>query len=77
MSNTASEAASSEYVIVSPSTSVAAIITTTVPPALFSATDAVARWFVNSGAVLVLVWPLPVADQAPVPSALVARTCTS
>ena len=76
MSNTASEA-SSEYVSVSPaSMSVAVIVTTNVPPALFSATDAVAGGFVNTGTALGLVWPLPVDDQSPVPSALVARTCT-
>ena len=53
MSNTASEAVSREYVIVSPvSASVAVIVATAVPPALFSATDAVVGWLANTGAVL-------------------------
>ena len=78
MSNTAPEVASSEYAIVSPAlASVAVIVTTAVPPALFSATDAVVGWLVNTGATLASVAPLPVADQPLVPSALVARTCTS
>ena len=78
MSNTASEVASSEYVSESLSASVATTVTTTVPPALFSATDAVVGWFVKTGALLVvlLVVPVPLGDQLPVPSALVARTCT-
>ena len=51
MSNTVSDVASREYTIVSPaSASVAVIVATTVPSELFSGTDAVLTWPVNTGA---------------------------
>ena len=51
ISNATSDVASSEYVTVSPvSGSVASTVTTDVPAALFSSTDAVVSWPVNTGA---------------------------
>ena len=52
-------------------------VASTVPAALsFSATLIVADE-PNTGAALASVLPLPAADHAPMPSSLVARTCTS
>ena len=48
----------------------------TVPTAVWFSAGLKVALEVNAGAALASVAPLPEADQPPVPSAFVARTCT-
>ena len=58
------------------SSSASESVASTSPAAVwFSAASNVAEEL-NDGAALASVRPLPASDQAPVPSSLVARTCT-